>query len=392
MPASQPAWRERAAILAVFSGNAGLSLIWDVLPPVLIPLAKHFGGGGQGQVIAQFASSLPFFGIMIAGLLVDFPVRRYGTRNVLLVALVAFGFLGSVGAAIDHAWLLLVTRFLLGIASGAMLSCCFGHVAVNFDGPDRARMIGWLITFGTLTGVGFILVSGYIASAFTWRTPFLLHAIVSVIFLGPVLCMKRGKAAETRKPASGSYKALKSTFPVLALALAMQAISSTFQIHLAFLIGAMPFGTPSAIGAIFALLSCAVAAASFAFGRWFVHILPSTGVVCGFILIAIGLGGSAGAWSFETFVAPILVYGVGIGLTLSCLFTWATRAAPPELATKTMGLMYTCLYFGAAAGPAVTAPVPIILGIPPLFLMISASIVAGILIVILVNLGRRSAA
>jgi MFS family permease len=387
----QNGWRERAAVLAVFSGNAALSLVWDVTPPVIVQLAEHFGGGEHGQMVAQFASSLPFFGIMIGGLIVDYPVRRWGVRNVVLVALAAFGLLGSVGAVIDEAWMLLLTRLFLGLASGVMLACCFAHVAVRFEGAARARMIGWMITFGTMTGIGFILVSGYIASAFDWRTPFLLHAIVSIIFLVPVCCMEISKGDDARK-ASGRYRSLKPTLPVLALAVAMQAISSTYQIHLAFLIGTMPFGTPSAVGIIFALLSTAVATASFAYARWLVHLVPSAGVVRGFILIAIGIALSSSAWSFATFVIPILIYGAGIGLTLSCLFSWAMRSAPPELATKTMGLMYTCLYFGAAAGPAATAPLPIMLGIPTLFVMIAAGIATALLLAALVRMQPRSRA
>lgn len=390
MPFGQ-SWKDRLGILAVFSGNAGLSLIWDVTPPVIVQIAEHFGGGERGHMVAQFASSLPFFGIMIGGLIVDYPVRRWGIRVVLLVALVTFGVFGSLGAVIDEAWMLLLTRFLLGMASGLMLSCCFAHVATNFEGSARGRMIGWLITFGTITGIGFILVSGYIASAFTWRTPFLLHAFVSVLFLVPVLCMTKGKADNAPR-ASGGYRGLKSTLPILALAATMQAISSIYQIQLAFLIGLMPFGTPSAVGITFALLSAAVAATSFSYARWFVHLDPSAGVFRGFLIIAIGIAISAGAWSFATFVIPVLVYGTGIGLTLSCMFNWAMRSAPPELATKAMGLMYTCLYFGAAAGPAVTAPLPIRLGIPALYLIMAGTIVTGVLLAALFKLRRRSLA
>jgi MFS family permease len=391
MQGSLLTWRERAAVIAVFSGHAGLSLIYDALPPVLVPLAKHYGGGAHGQVIANFASSLPFFGVMLAGLLVGFPVRRWGTRNVLLVALLAFGFLGSVGAVIDQAWLLLLTRFLLGMASGMIVSCCLGHVAVSFDVVLRARMAGWLIAFGSTCGVVFIVIAGYVASAFSWRTPFLLHAVVSAIFLVPVLCMKGQKGAATRA-VPPSLRGLRPTLPVFALAATLQGIAVIYQIQLAFLIGEMPFGTPSAIGLIFALIGCAAAAATFAYGRWFVHISPSICVVWGFALAAIGIACSAGAWSFETFVVAIIFFGAGAPVAQAALFTWAMRTSPPDLATKAMGLMYTCLYFGAAAGPAVTAPLPIMLGIRPLFVIIAGGIAAGLLLAVLFKLGRRSPA
>jgi hypothetical protein len=34
-------WTARAALLAVFSGHAAMSLVYDALPPVLVRLANH---------------------------------------------------------------------------------------------------------------------------------------------------------------------------------------------------------------------------------------------------------------------------------------------------------------------------------------------------------------
>jgi MFS family permease len=369
------------AITGVFAGHAGLALIYDALPPVLVQLAKHFGGGTRGEIVAQFASSLPYFGVMIAGLAAPFPIARWGTRNVLLVALVLFGLLGSAGALIYEAGLLLFTRFVLGLAVGTMVTCCISHVALNFDEVRRARMTGWLLAFGCLCGVLFILISGLVASRFDWRAPFYLHAVVTVIFLLPVLCMGRGTVPPRPDKRLLDLVRLKPVATVFAVAIILQALVGTFLIQLAFLVGGLPFGTPNAIALIFAMLGSAAAASSFSYARWLVHVSPAVIVAVGFGIVAVGTCIAAFASSFGVFSIAVLIFGTGSAMTQAALFTWAMRRSPPDLVTYAIGFLFTCLYFGTASGPAAAARLPGMLGIRNLFLLIVVSIVVGLIIV-----------
>lgn len=375
-------WRIRFGILAVFSGHASLALIWDALPPVLVQIAQNFGGGARGQMIAQYATSLPFFGVMVAGLLAHYPVRRWGTRDVLLVALILYGIFGSVGAVIDQAWLLLSTRLLLGLAVGTVVTCCVGHVAISFDAIVRARMSGWLIAFGSFCGVVFILISGYVASNFGWRMPFLLHGVVSAAFVIPVLCMNRGILPPAPDEKSGELARLKPTLPVFALAIVVLAIISIFFVQLSFLVGSLPFGMPATIGVVFAILGCAASLSSFVYGRWFAGIAPNILLVSGMLLVAAAMVVAAYAWSYGAVLLCAVIFGTGSAFAQASLLTWAMRSTPPDLATKAMGLMFTCIYLGTAAGPALTASLPIMLGIRNLFVMLAIATVAGTLMAI----------
>jgi MFS family permease len=373
-----PRW---ALLVAVFCGHAALALVYDALPPILVQLAAHFGGGATGAMVAQFASSLPFFGIMLAGLIAPSAIRLWGIRGVLLSALVLFGLLGTAGAFINEAWALLLTRFMLGLAVGTMVTCCVSSVALNFEGDTRARMTGWLLAFGCLSGVILILVSGYVASWYGWRAPFFLHGVISLIFVVPVLLMTRGKPAAAPQERFSGLSRLRPVAPVFGIAFCLQGLAAIFLIQLAFLIGTKPFGTPEVISQLFAITGIAASAIVFAYSRWLVRVSPQSLVVIGLALVSGGFIVAALAGSFAAFAACAILHGSGSALTQASLFNWAMQKTPADLTARTMGLMFTCLYFGAAVVPAITATLPIVLGIQNLFLIV-AGVTLGALVII----------
>lgn len=359
-----PRW---ALVVAVFCGHAALALVYDALPPILVQVAAHFGGGANGAMVAQFASSLPFFGIMLAGLVAPVPIRTWGIRNVLVSALILFGLLGSAGAVLDEAWTLLFTRFMLGLAVGTMVTCCVTSVALNFEAVMRARMTGWLLAFGCLCGVILILVSGYVAAWYGWRAPFLLHGVISLIFIVPVLLMGRGIPPVAPLERFSELSRLAPVMPVFAIAICLQGLAAIFLIQLAFLIGSAAFGTPEVISELFAIIGVAAAATVFSYGRWLVHVAPQSLASIGLTLLSGGFIAAAVADTYAVFAVCAILHGAGSALTQASLFNWAMLKTPPEQTARAMGLMFTCLYLGAAVIPALTAPLPIVLGIPNLF-------------------------
>ncbi|MET0370387.1 MAG: hypothetical protein ABW039_03315 [Sphingobium sp.] len=90
--------RQVMVVLACFTATLSAALIYDVLPPIMTDLARHFGGGDAGAFRAQLAGTLPLFGVMIGGLLSGPAIERFALRPTLLVAMVLFGMTGSAPA------------------------------------------------------------------------------------------------------------------------------------------------------------------------------------------------------------------------------------------------------------------------------------------------------
>jgi MFS family permease len=369
------AWRNGLASLAPFAGYSGLSLIYDALPPVLVEIARHFGGGATGQSVAQLASSVPFFGVMVGGLIAGSIILRYGVKLPLLAALTIFGVSGSAGYFIDQAWLLICSRALLGFAVGVMMTCGSSDVALRYDDVGKARFSGWLLAWGCFTGIFFVLIAGYVATAFSWRAPFILHLVVALAFLLPTLAMGKASVCKKPQPLLADLERLKPAWPVYVTAVTLFSIQTMFFFQSSFLLTEAGFGSPALIGWIFAMTGVSATIAAFAFGQFSAKISPVRSVKFGLAMFGCGIALTACSHSLPAFVVSLCVYSGGSALTQASLFARIMQVCPANLAPRALGFVTTSLYFGGSIGPVIVAPLLWYLDLRVLFLLL-ASIVA----------------
>ena len=122
--------------------------------------------------------------LMATGALAD----RFGRKRVYLASIVLFG-LTSLGCGLaQSAPVLIASRFLQGIAGGAMLICQVAVLSHQFpEGRERSKAFGaWGIIFGIGLGFGPI-IGGLIVAVASWQWVFLVHAPVAIVALALVL-------------------------------------------------------------------------------------------------------------------------------------------------------------------------------------------------------------
>lgn len=374
--------RSTIAAAVPFAGYSGLALIYDALPPILVDVARHFGGGTAGQSVAQFAGALPFFGVMIGGLISAPIVNRRGLRVPLLVALAIFGLTGSAGYLIDQAWLLLATRLLLGVATGVMLTCCATYVAVRYDNDMRARFNGWLMAWGCFTGIIFVLISGEVATAMSWRAPFLLHLAVALLFVGPALCMEQLRIDRTGNPRKlrDDLPALKPALPAYFTAFGLFTMQTFFFFQLTFLLSSSGFGDPIVVGRIFALTGVAATASAFTYSFWGRKFDPRHAIALGLAMVGVGIGLAAVATSLAGFAVAVCIYGAGGSMTQAALFTRVMQVSSVDVSPRALGFVTTSLYFGGTVGPIILAPLLWYLDLRTIFLMLAVAIMLWVLL------------
>jgi EmrB/QacA subfamily drug resistance transporter len=122
--------------------------------------------------------------LMAAGTLAD----RYGRKRVLVVGVVLFGLTSLACGLAPSAPVLVVSRFLQGLAGGAMLICQLAALSHQFpQGQARSRAFAiWGVVFGTGLGFGPI-IGGAIVALTGWPWVFLVHVPLAAIALALVL-------------------------------------------------------------------------------------------------------------------------------------------------------------------------------------------------------------
>ena len=134
--------------------------------------------------------------LMATGTLAD----RFGRKRVMLTTTIAFGIASWLCGIAPSASLLIVARFLQGLAGGAMFTCTVAVLSHQFrEGKERGKaFIAWSVVSGIGLGFG-PAIGGLIVTLSNWQWVFLIHlplAIVALFFIGVGVTESRDPAAK----------------------------------------------------------------------------------------------------------------------------------------------------------------------------------------------------
>src|ERR671922_1644013 len=106
-----------------------------------------------------------------------------GRRRVLIAALGLFAAASAVGGVVDDGTLLVVTRFLKGMAAAFTAPAGLSIITTRFaEGPERNRALSIYTATGA-SGFSLGLVAGGLLSELGWRWTFLLPVPIAIALL-----------------------------------------------------------------------------------------------------------------------------------------------------------------------------------------------------------------
>ena len=122
--------------------------------------------------------------LMATGTLAD----RFGRKRVMVITTISFGLASLLCGLAPSAPLLIIARFLQGLAGGAMFTCSVAVLSHQFqDGSERGRaFVAWSVVSGIGLGFG-PAIGGLIVALSNWQWVFLIHvplAILALVFIG----------------------------------------------------------------------------------------------------------------------------------------------------------------------------------------------------------------
>jgi EmrB/QacA subfamily drug resistance transporter len=134
--------------------------------------------------------------LMATGTLAD----RFGRKRVMVITTISFGVTSLLCGLAPSASLLIVARFLQGLAGGAMFTCSVAVLSHQFqDGRDRSKaFVAWSVVSGIGLGFG-PAIGGLIVALSNWQWVFLIHvplAILALVFIGAGVTESRDANAQ----------------------------------------------------------------------------------------------------------------------------------------------------------------------------------------------------
>lgn len=167
-------------------------MVGCVLVPGLPEIADQLG-------VTRFASSLvtvPALGVVIFGPLIGKLIGRVGLYRTLCAGLFLYGLLGVMGAWLHGEVVVFADRFLLGGATGMIMTAGTGLISALYDGRARLSMMAKQGMSIELGGVIFLFVSGLLATV-GWRWPFALYLLAWALLVMVIAFVPKNIDAES---------------------------------------------------------------------------------------------------------------------------------------------------------------------------------------------------
>lgn len=332
---------------------AGVSLIVPDLPVI----ARHFEVPPEhiGWIISALTLPGVLF-VLLFGVLAD----RFGRKALMVPSLALFGAAGGAAYWVDDYSTLTALRFVQGIGSAILPSMSTMLIGDLFEEKDRLKVMG-LNSAVLSVGTAFFPFIGGLMATVDWRTPFLAFwaalpaaALIMVYFKEPAIKKPDGMMKYLRDSAGHILK--KST--VLALATGMAVFILLYGGILTYL----PLYMDRRFGMSAYEVGLYIAAASFA-TAWFAPFAHRMErrmgarmmFIAGFVLFAVSFFSILGVSEKQWMLAPILVFGAAMGVTVPLLQSIVTGLAPHEHRGVLVSTLAMLIRLGQTVGPMLLA-------------------------------------
>ena len=169
--------RGRWVIAAAVFGSGIATLDATVVGIALPPIGRsfHSGLGTLQWVITGYSLTLTAF-LLLGGSLGD----RFGRKKVFSVGIVWFALASALCGLAPNAGILIGARVLQGIGGALITPASLAILQASFRSEDRSRAIGaWSGLGGVATAAG-PLIGGYLIAAGSWRWVFFINLPVAV--------------------------------------------------------------------------------------------------------------------------------------------------------------------------------------------------------------------
>ena len=305
------------------------------LTPILPKIGAHFADTpGVGWLTRLMVTSIgiamlfaPFTGIV---------ARKLGWRRALILGLIGYAGFGVAGGVIDNLWLIVATRFGLGLSTAIIATLLVSLIATEMEGDQRNRWLGYILLTGTLGALVLVPMAGFLGKI-DWRLPFAVHAIALVVVMLVAVGVPHSMGAA---PQHGAKLAGGGGFPsaIVTLGLVTGALVSTQSLYTPFHLADIGIHDPSVVG--LAMLPAALGGAivSLLYARWRRTVSLGLTFIVAFVVMATGLAITGFSTSLPVLLAGQAVAGLGLGLGSPNLYAFAAMVGRDIDKTRNMGL------------------------------------------------------
>ncbi|MGY4638260.1 MFS transporter [Pseudomonas sp. P7548] len=340
-------------------GSGALLLLGSCLPvlggvliaPVLPRIAEQFAGTANVGLLVPIVLTLPALMIALFSPFAGWLSDRIGRKRLLVLAMLLYGICGPLPLVLDGLDAILLSRAGLGLAEAAIMTCCTALIGDYYDGRERVQLLSWQTIVTSLSATAFFMLGGFIGEH-GWRVPFALY-IVGLVF-APLMHWVlreplRRVSAALAVPHTGAFP-VRSLSVICAMTLLVALGFFIVPVQTGFLLEHIGIDSPQRIGMAIGLGHSAVFLGAILFRR-LSRFGPGLLLALGFLISGAGILLLANAVDYRTAIIAVMVNGLGGGLALPTVLSWALSTLSIEHRGKGTGLFNAGFFGGQFASP-----------------------------------------
>lgn len=361
-----------------------------IIAPGLPEMSKFFEGTAP-QVYVKAILTMPAISIVLFSSLVGLLADRIGRKKLLLIALLIYGLSGVSGLVISNIYLLLLSRFVLGIGVAGIMNTATALVGDYFVAEERSRFLGLQASFMSIGGIVFLNAGGVLAE-WSWRGPFGLYALAFIIiplaiYYLPVVQTTNNTSKENSTGSTLSPKKRKKVIKVFLLGFLGMLFFYLIPVQIPFLLKNNFNLSATLVGIAISIATLTGALASLSFRKIGKHLSPTKIYALTFFCFGLGyLLIGFGENHFFIFLG-LAISGAGTGLMMPNGNFILLALLPESIKGKWLGGLTSAIFLGQFLSPLVIASIVAKQGIQVGFILIA---VLSLLLTVLLTFSKSN--
>jgi MFS family permease len=325
--------------------------------PILPAVVKAFPNQANIAELVPLIAVLPTLAVAFTALAAGLLGEKVGRRRLLIIGTGVFAISSLAPMVLNDFILILVSRGIMGLAIGVMITSAVALTADYFSGATLQRWLGAQGGAAAIAGVVVSFASGALGEV-SWRYAFLPLAIGIPLFIGLLLV----PAPKAHAPAAASVATEAPAGPaaipwgVWLAVFAISVIGTAIIFPPAYEAGALvqekALGSSFMTGAAVAVLAAGASGAAFSLG-WLRMLSAQIKVAIAIAAAGIGTFLMAQSTALVPFMIGSAIVGIGQGMLGPVLSIWLLEGTAEKLRGRAVGIYQTVTFLTLFVAPLV---------------------------------------
>ncbi len=346
-----------ATRLMVLAGGPCIALATSVIQPILPKIEADLANGPDDAFLVKMLIGVMGVAMVIGAAVTGFLVDRFGLKRIMTANYVLYALAGTAGVYLQDLQLLLVSRFLLGMAAAGAVTGSIIIINSLLAPESRASWLGYYNGVAQISSVLFNPLSGFLGER-NWHWSFAIYGIAAP-FAAVAFAALQGRTSVKREEAAADTEPLRRWFPFrfAVIGVLLGTIIYIPAVYMPFLLSSLGMTSPQLISLVLTGDIIAGSIAALLFGR----VRPSLSEA-GAFKIAVGMAGlglliEGFAPNYVVVIVGSIFFGIGIGWFLPTLMLGTAVRVAPDRQGRAAGLVKSANYMGSPIAVFLAEPI-----------------------------------